>query len=74
MGPSVTYVPDHRGCGFVAIWCLGLVGKLLNVLGLGGSVNVLGLLGLNKVLDGLGLGSVVGAITGQKNKKGGGKK
>ncbi|KAK7928692.1 hypothetical protein PG985_005690 [Apiospora marii] len=53
---------------------LGLVGKLLNALGLGGSVNVvLGGLGLNKVLDGLGLGSVVGTITWQNNK-GDGKK
>ncbi|KAK8106679.1 hypothetical protein PG999_010038 [Apiospora kogelbergensis] len=52
----------------------GLVGKLLNARGLGRQVNnVLGGLGLNKILDGLGLGSV-GAITGQDNKKGGGKK
>ena len=53
---------------------LGLVGKLLNARGLGKQVNnVLGGLGLNEVLDGLGLGSV-GAITGQDNKEGGGKK
>ncbi|KAL6886156.1 hypothetical protein HDV57DRAFT_508434 [Trichoderma longibrachiatum] len=38
---------------------LGLVGKLLSGLGLGGLVdNLLGTLGLNKVLDSLGLGSI----------------
>ncbi|KAK8029667.1 hypothetical protein PG993_010958 [Apiospora rasikravindrae] len=59
--------------GLLLSGVLGLVGKLLNGLGLGGLVNnLLGGLGLNKVLDGLGLGGVVGAVTGQdKNKKGG---
>ncbi|KAM0512494.1 hypothetical protein ACHAPE_008817 [Trichoderma viride] len=55
---------------------LGLVGKLLSGLGLGGIVdNLLGTLGLNRVLDGLGLGSITGQITGKKKgekKKGGG--
>ncbi|OTA05923.1 hypothetical protein A9Z42_0066460 [Trichoderma parareesei] len=49
---------------------LGLVGKLLSGLGLGGLVdNLLGTLGLNKVLDSLGLGSVTSAITGKNQKK-----
>jgi len=53
---------------------LGLVGKLLDGLGLGGLVNnLLGGLGLNKLLGSLGLGDVVGTVTGQ-NKKDGGKK
>ena len=61
--------------GLLLSGVLGLVGKLLNGLGLGGLVNnLLGGLGLNKVLDGLGLGGVVGAVTGQDKKKGGGKK
>ncbi|KAI1864426.1 uncharacterized protein JN550_008983 [Neoarthrinium moseri] len=62
--------------GLLLSGVLGLVGKLLNGLGLGGLVNnLLGGLGLNKVLDGLGLGGVVGAVTGKddkKKKKGGG--
>lgn len=61
--------------GLLLSGVLGLVGKLLNGLGLGGLVNnLLGGLGLNKVLDGLGLGGIVGAVTGQDKKKGGGKK
>lgn len=61
--------------GLLLSGVLGLVGKLLNGLGLGGLVNnLLGGLGLTKVLDGLGLGSVVGSITGQGDKKKGGKK
>ncbi|KAL6872749.1 hypothetical protein J3F83DRAFT_759867 [Trichoderma novae-zelandiae] len=49
---------------------LGLVGKLLSGLGLGGLVdNLLGTLGLNKVFDSLGLGSVTGALTGKNQKK-----
>ncbi|KAJ1328082.1 DUF3659 domain-containing protein [Microdochium nivale] len=53
---------------------LGLVGKLLDGLGLGGLVNnLLGGLGLTKVLSSLGLGDIVGTVTGQ-DKKGGGKK
>ncbi|KAI0129851.1 hypothetical protein BJ170DRAFT_681343 [Xylariales sp. AK1849] len=63
--------------GLLLSGVLGLVGKLLNGLGLGGLVNnLLGGLGLNKVLDGLGLGGIVGSVTGQKKngqkKKGGG--
>jgi len=49
---------------------LGLVGKLLSGLGLGGLVdNLLGTLGLNKVLDSLGLGMVTDALTGKNEKK-----
>ncbi|KAI0175403.1 hypothetical protein BJ166DRAFT_514697 [Pestalotiopsis sp. NC0098] len=56
--------------GLLLSGVLGLVGKLLNGLGLGGLVNnLLGGLGLTKVLDGLGLGSIVGAVTGQDDKK-----
>ncbi|OAQ65595.1 lea domain-containingprotein [Purpureocillium lilacinum] len=48
---------------------LGLVGKLLSPLGLGGLVHgLLGSLGLNKILDGLGLGSALNALTGKKDK------
>ncbi|UNI14842.1 hypothetical protein JDV02_001431 [Purpureocillium takamizusanense] len=48
---------------------LGLVGKLLSGLGLGGLVDgLLGSLGLNKILDGLGLGSALNALTGKKDK------
>lgn len=58
--------------GLLLSGVLGLVGKLLNGLGLGGLVNnLLGGLGLTKVLDGLGLGGIVGAVTGQDKKKGG---
>ncbi|CAJ2505767.1 Uu.00g131610.m01.CDS01 [Anthostomella pinea] len=53
--------------GLLLSGVLGLVGKLLNGLGLGGLVNnLLGGLGLNKVLGGLGLGGVVGSLTGKK--------
>ncbi|KAI0201675.1 hypothetical protein F4808DRAFT_459799 [Astrocystis sublimbata] len=56
--------------GLLLSGVLGLVGKLLNGLGLGGLVNnLLGGLGLNKVLDGLGLGSVLGGLTGGGKKK-----
>ncbi|GJN69811.1 hypothetical protein PLICBS_003863 [Purpureocillium lilacinum] len=48
---------------------LGLVGKLLSPLGLGGLVHgLLGSLGLNKILEGLGLGSALNALTGKKDK------
>ncbi|KAL7788616.1 hypothetical protein V8C37DRAFT_411572 [Trichoderma ceciliae] len=48
---------------------LGLVGKLLSGLGLGGLVDgLLGSLGLNKVLDGLGLGTLTDSLTGKKKK------
>ncbi|KAI1171127.1 hypothetical protein F4777DRAFT_71744 [Nemania sp. FL0916] len=56
--------------GLLLSGVLGLVGKLLNGLGLGGLVNnLLGGLGLNKVLDGLGLGSILDPLTGGKKKK-----
>ncbi|CAK7213599.1 hypothetical protein SBRCBS47491_001860 [Sporothrix bragantina] len=46
---------------------LGLVGKLLNGLGLGGLLdNLLSGLGLNSILDNLGLGSLTGSLTGKK--------
>ncbi|KAI0878681.1 hypothetical protein GGS24DRAFT_487074 [Hypoxylon argillaceum] len=55
--------------GLLLSGVLGLVGKLLNGLGLGGLVNnLLGGLGLTKVLDGLGLGSVLSPLTGSKKK------
>ncbi|KAI2615815.1 hypothetical protein GGS26DRAFT_455348 [Hypomontagnella submonticulosa] len=55
--------------GLLLSGVLGLVGKLLNGLGLGGLVNnLLGGLGLTKVLDGLGLGSILAPITGSKKK------
>ncbi|OQD88917.1 hypothetical protein PENANT_c003G05749 [Penicillium antarcticum] len=42
---------------------LGLVGRLLDGLGLGGLLNgILGSLGLDKIIDGLGLGSLTGAL------------
>jgi hypothetical protein len=60
--------------GLLLSGVLGLVGKLLNALGLGGLVNgLLGGLGINKLLDGLGLGSVTdGLFGGKKEKKKGG--
>ncbi|KAI1451677.1 hypothetical protein F4805DRAFT_82594 [Annulohypoxylon moriforme] len=55
--------------GLLLSGVLGLVGKLLNGLGLGGLVNnLLGGLGLTKVLDGLGLGQILSPITGSKKK------
>ncbi|KAI1092048.1 hypothetical protein F5B19DRAFT_238340 [Rostrohypoxylon terebratum] len=55
--------------GLLLSGVLGLVGKLLNGLGLGGLVNnLLGGLGLTKVLDGLGLGPILAPITGSKKK------
>jgi hypothetical protein len=49
---------------------LGLVGKLLSGLGLGGLVdNILGGLGINKILGSLGLGSAYDALTGKNQKK-----
>ncbi|KAH7016342.1 uncharacterized protein B0I36DRAFT_355148 [Microdochium trichocladiopsis] len=62
------------GVGLLLSGVLGLVGKLLNGLGLGGLVyNLLGGLGLTKVLSSLGLGDIVDTVTGQ-DKKGGKKK
>ena len=56
--------------GLLLTGVLGLVGKLLNGLGLGGIVNgLLGGLGINKLLGGLGLGSI-----GESLGLGGGKK
>ncbi|KAI1353904.1 hypothetical protein F5Y01DRAFT_312498 [Xylaria sp. FL0043] len=56
--------------GLLLSGVLGLVGKLLNGLGLGGLVNnLLGGLGLTKVLEGLGLGSILAPITGGGKKK-----
>ncbi|KAH6896625.1 hypothetical protein B0T10DRAFT_474775 [Thelonectria olida] len=50
---------------------LGLVGRLLSGIGLGGIIdNLLGGLGVNKILDTLGLGGVVGTITGKKKPQG----
>lgn len=59
--------------GLLLTGVLGLVGKLLNGLGLGGLVNnLLGGLGLTRVLEGLGLGSLTDALGGkQKGKKNG---
>lgn len=56
--------------GLLLSGVLGLVGKLLNGLGLGGLVNnLLGGLGLTKVLDGLGLGTILNPLTGGGKKK-----
>jgi hypothetical protein len=55
--------------GLLLSGVLGLVGQLLNGLGLGGLVNgILGGLGLTRVLDGLGLGKILSPITGSKKK------
>lgn len=59
--------------GLLLAGVLGLVGKLLNGLGLGGLVNgILGGLGIDKLLGGLGLGSItesLGLGGGKKKKK-----
>ncbi|KAL8961738.1 MAG: hypothetical protein Q9193_001757, partial [Seirophora villosa] len=58
--------------GLLLSGVLGLVGKLLNGLGLGGLVNgILGGLGIDKLLGGLGLGSISEALGfgGGKKKK-----
>ncbi|KAH7060666.1 hypothetical protein B0J12DRAFT_736977 [Macrophomina phaseolina] len=63
--------------GLLLSGVLGLVGRLLNGLGLGGLVNgLLGGLGINKLLNGLGLGSISEALGGKgdKKKSGGGAK
>jgi hypothetical protein len=55
--------------GLLLSGVLGLVGKLLDGLGLGGLLKgLLGGLGLDKLVDGLGLGSVTGAL-GLEGKK-----
>lgn len=58
--------------GLLLSGVLGLVGKLLNGLGLGGLVNgILGGLGVDKLLNGLGLGTVAESLGlgGGKKKK-----
>ena len=58
--------------GLLLAGVLGLVGKLLNGLGLGGLVNgILGGLGIDKLLGGLGLGSITESLGlgGKKKKK-----
>lgn len=57
--------------GLLLSGVLGLVGKLLNGLGLGGLVNgILGGLGIDKLLGGMGLGSIGEALGfGGKKKK-----
>lgn len=57
--------------GLLLSGVLGLVGKLLNGLGLGGLVNgILGGLGIDKLLGGMGLGSIGDALGfGGKKKK-----
>lgn len=58
--------------GLLLTGVLGLVGQLLNGLGLGGLVNgLLGGLGINKLLSGLGLGGVLGGDKKDGKKKGG---
>ena len=59
--------------GLLLSGVLGLVGKLLNGLGLGGLVNgLLGGLGIDKLLGGLGLGELLGGGGDKKKGKGGG--
>jgi len=60
--------------GLLLSGVLGLVGRLLNGLGLGGLVNgLLGGLGIDKLLGGLGLGGITdGLFGGKKEKKKGG--
>lgn len=56
--------------GLLLSGVLGLVGKLLNGLGLGGLVNgLLGGLGIDKLLGGLGLGGITDALGGGGDKK-----
>jgi hypothetical protein len=53
------------GVGLLLSGVLGIVGNLLNGLGLGGLVNgLLGSLGIDKVLEGLGLGKVTDTVSG----------
>jgi len=56
--------------GLLLTGVLGLVGQLLNALGLGGLVNgLLGGLGIDKLLGGLGLGGITDGLFGGKDKK-----
>ena len=53
--------------GLLLSGVLGLVGKLLSVLGLGGLLdNLLGGLGIKGILKGLGLGTLTDSLTGKK--------
>lgn len=55
--------------GLLLTGVLGLVGRLLSGLGLGGIVDgLLGGLGLSKILGSLGLGSAYDALVGKKKK------
>jgi hypothetical protein len=59
--------------GLLLAGVLGLVGRLLSALGLGGLVNgLLGGLGIDKLLSGLGLGSIGESLGDGKGKKKGG--
>lgn len=59
--------------GLLLAGVLGLVGRLLNGLGLGGLVNgLLGGLGIDKLLSGLGLGGLFGGDKKKGDKKKGG--
>lgn len=59
--------------GLLLAGVLGLVGQLLNGLGLGGLVNgLLGGLGIDKLMGGLGLGGMFGGDDKKKKKAGGG--
>lgn len=59
--------------GLLLSGVLGLVGRLLSALGLGGLVNgLLGGLGIDKLLGGLGLGGITDSLGGGKKKKSGG--
>jgi len=59
--------------GLLLAGVLGLVGQLLNGLGLGGLVNgLLGGLGIDKLMGGLGLGGLFGGDDKKKKKSGGG--
>lgn len=58
--------------GLLLAGVLGLVGQILNGLGLGGLVNgLLGGLGIDKLMSGLGLGSLFGGDKKEKKKGGG---
>jgi hypothetical protein len=53
--------------GLLLSGVLGLVGRLLNILGLGGLLdNLLGGLGLKAILEGLGLGTLTKSLIGKK--------
>lgn len=53
--------------GLLLSGVLGLVGRLLSVLGLGGLLdNLLGGLGIKGILEGLGLGTLTNSLTGKK--------